>query len=77
MTAWRKQEQNARLDIGNVFTVHGSVEPPKRHRLAKLTSRRNHVRARDGPRLAYDIAPRHVDASRGAPLSICSFRSLC
>ena len=50
--------------------VHGSVEIAKRHRFAQLTSRRNPVRARDGPRppqhLFIGMHVSTVDESRDA-----------
>ena len=82
MTAWRKEEANAaRLhqmgktnEAKNVF-VQESIEPPKRHRLAH--SRRSEgINPVRGMRwIETCVAPKHVDASRGAPLALPSMLS--
>ena len=54
MAAWRKEDRDAARnrqekkeanEARKVVTAHGGIEPPKRYRLASLTSRRNSVRA--------------------------------
>ena len=54
------------IETGKVVIAHGSEEHTKRHQFAQWTSRRNHVRTRDGPRPAWHQG-KHVDASRDAP----------
>ena len=60
MAAFRKEEVDAarhrqkkrEATRPKVVVVHGCVYPSKRHELASSMSRRNPVRARDGPRPA-------------------------
>ena len=44
-----KREANETSNKNVVIVVQGSVEPPKRHRLAQWTSRGDPVWTRDGP----------------------------